>query len=467
MPGRPGPAGAAGPPPYYPVFLDLRNRRCVVLGEGDAAEAKASGLREAGAEVLHVRRAYRDGDLEGAFLAIDASGDRGSHEAVRRAADDEGTLLNILDIAGSSDWIAPAVLRRGALQIAVSSAGESPLLAVDVRDRLAAEYGEEWGRFAALLGEVRRRLRENGVQPDAQRRVHRRLMASEVRPLLRAGRQAAALALAQEAERSACARSAPAPLGEVVLAGAGPGSATLLTIGAREALATADVVFHDALVQPEVLRLCGRHTRVVDVGRRAGCHAPSQDAINQLLIDSARTGNHVVRLKGGDPMLLGRGGEEISALLAAGIPLRVIAGVSAALAAPGTAGFPLTHRGVSASVSIVAGHTASGAGDRLEAIAAAAETLVVLMPHDLASLAVRLARVVGSRRPAVLLIGATTPQQRTVRGPLAEIPALAAGLAVRGPATLVVGDVVGLFGGTAPEELRAPVAASSAGRTDK
>lgn len=449
-----GPAGAAGPAdppyrpaPYYPVFLDVAGRRCVVVGDDAIAAAKVAGLRQAGADVVHLRRPYREGDLDGAFLAIEATGDPASRQAARRAADRLGTLLNVLDVPGSCDWIAPAVMRRGPLQVAVSTAGESPLLAQDVRDRLAREYGEEWGEFTSLLGEVRRRLRRDRAPLSTQRSTHRRLMRSAVRSLLRAGQADGAWALARDLEQAVSGSPDTAALGEVVLAGAGPGSAELVTVGTREALAAADIVFHDALIEPEVLRLCGPQVQVVDVGRRSGCHSPSQAEINDLLIEAARDGRQVVRLKGGDPMLLARGGEEMAALIAAGVPVRVIPGVSAAIAAAGAAGIPLTHRGVAASVSIVAGHSASGQSERLEAIAASAETLVVLMPHDLAAIAGRIARVVGADRPAALIIGATTRHERTLRAPVGTIAAAAQRLQRSAPATLVVGEVVGLLDG--------------------
>lgn len=446
-----GPAGRSrpGPPRYYPVFLDVRGRTCVVFGDGAVAEAKVGALQDAGAEVIHVPRAYREGDLEGAFLAVEASGNARSQRAARRAADRLGTLLNVLDVPASCDWIAPAVLRRGALQVAVSTAGESPLLAAEIRDRVARDLGAEWGALTALVGGVRRRLKRRGAALDAQRRAQRRLLRSDVRSLLRAGQAAAAEALARDVERAASSPAAPSANGEVVLAGAGPGSAGLLTRDAREALAAADVVLHDALVEPEVLELCGPQTQVVDVGRRSGCRSPSQAEINHLLIAAARQGNLVVRLKGGDPMLLARGGEEIAALAGAGVPVRVIPGISAALAAAGAAGIPLTHRGASASVSIIAGHRTAGRPDRLEAIAAAAETLVVLMPHDLAAIASRIARVVGTCRPAALVVGATTRRQRTVLAPVGEIAAGAHRLQDGAPATLIVGDVVGMFAGAA------------------
>jgi uroporphyrin-III C-methyltransferase len=210
----------------------------------------------------------------------------------------------------------------------------------------------------------------------------------------------------------------------------------------RAVLADADVVLHDALIDPDVLRLCGRQARRVDVGKRAGRESISQAEINATMIAEALAGNLVVRLKGGDPFLFGRGGEEVEAVRAAGIPVRVIPGVSAALAAPAVADIPLTHRGVARSVAIVTGHRADGEIADLERLATSADTLVVLMPARLDDIARRLCDVLGADRPAAVISRATTAQQRVVRAPLGRIAAVAREACIEPPSTLVVGAVV-------------------------
>lgn len=448
---------------HYPVFLDVRGRGCVVLGDGDLADDKAEGLRAAGARVLHLRRPYRPGDLDGAFLAIEATGDVASQAAARRAADRGRVLLNVVDVPSRCDWIAPAVVRRGPLQIAVSTAGESPFIASALRERLERDIGEEWAQLTELVGAVRRRLRRRGVPATVQRHVYRRLLRSEIRSLLRRGKLGAARAVAAAIESRALRGVVEPGIGEVVLVGAGPGSPGLITVEGRDVLAHADVVFHDALVDRELLRLCGAATRLVDVGKRAGRPSASQDEINRMLVAAAHEGMFVVRLKGGDPFLFGRGGEEVAAIAAAGIPVRVIPGVSAALAAPVAAGIPLTLRGVAGSVAVVTGQRAAGAQHHLERLAQEADTLVVLMPGDLEALAATLARALGSERPAALIFGATTAQQRVLRSPIGRIAALAQ-QGERGagtPATLVVGDVVEAASGDAALEAVSWVATRS------
>ncbi|MGH7687219.1 MAG: precorrin-2 dehydrogenase/sirohydrochlorin ferrochelatase family protein, partial [Candidatus Dormibacteria bacterium] len=207
---------------HYPVFLELRDRRCVVLGDGELADEKAATLRAAGADVVHLRRPCAPGDLRGAYLAIEASGDPAAQEVARREADEHHVLLNVVDVTDKCDWIAPAVVRRGPLQIAISTGGESPFLASTLRARLERLFGEEWGPFTQVVGTVRRRLRRRGVSADQQRIAYRRLLRSPARALLREGRYTDATDLAASIERDARGDSTDA-IGEVVLVGAGPG----------------------------------------------------------------------------------------------------------------------------------------------------------------------------------------------------------------------------------------------------
>lgn len=434
---------------YYPVYLDLRGRRCVLLGDGDLAREKFEGLERAGAEITWHRRPHRPGDFEGAWLAIDASGDKAGNATAHAEAERLRVLVNVVDVTDKCAWIAPAVVRRGPLQIAISTGGESPFLASTLRARLERWLGEEWGPLTSLIGRVRRRLRSEGVPLPAQTAVYRRLLRPELRDLLRRGDVEGAEALAGELEK--------AP-GRVALVGAGPGSAGLLTVAGRELLADADVVLHDALIEPELLALCGPQARLVDVGKRGGRRSAQQAEINRRLIEEARAGNFAVRLKGGDPFLFGRGGEEVEALREAGIEVMVVPGVTSALAAPAAAGIPLTHRELASSVAIVAGRGRLEDEARLEALAAAAETLVVLMPAAaLEEITSRVARVVGPDRPAALIASATTPRERSVTGTLATLPALARGAGLEAPMTLLIGDVVS-GAGAAP---RVPAGASS------
>ena len=426
---------------YYPVFLDLGGQPCIVLGDGKFAVEKAAALREAGANVRVIpTREYRPGALAGARLVVDASEDEEVNRLTWQEAEAAGILINVVDRPAQCRFIAPAIVNRDPLLVAISTSGESPFLASMLRARIERWLGREWGPFVALVGDVRRRLRKQGVPIADQTRVYRRLLNSDVRSLQRARRTAEANRLA--AGIAAAQGSGP---GRVTLVGAGPGDPDLLTVKARDLIAGADYVLHDALIAPETLALCGPDTRLENVGRRAGRDGGAggrQANINARLIELARAGHQVVRLKGGDPFVFGRGGEELDELRQAAVDVVIVPGVSSALAAPAAAGIPVTRRGVASSVAIT---TAQGGGsiDRLADLARAADTLVVLMAlGELSEVAAVLGRAVGGSRPAAVISNATLPNQRSVSGTLDTIGRLAAEAAIEAPATLVVGDVV-------------------------
>jgi uroporphyrin-III C-methyltransferase / precorrin-2 dehydrogenase / sirohydrochlorin ferrochelatase len=423
---------------YYPVFLDLAGQPCIVLGDGKFAVEKAAALREAGANVrLIPSRDYRPGALAGARLVVDASDDEEINRLSWQEAEAAGILINVVDRPAQCRFIAPAIVRRDPLLVAISTSGESPFLASMLRARIERWFGHEWGPFVELVGEVRRRLRKQGLPVAEQTRVYRRLLNSDVRSLLRGRRSAEANRLAAGI---AAARGNGA--GRVALVGAGPGDPDLLTVKARELIACADYVLHDALITPETLALCGPDTRLENVGKRGGHASARQANINARLIELARAGHDVVRLKGGDPFVFGRGGEELDDLRRAGIDVVIVPGISSALAAPAAAGIPVTRRGVASSVAIT---TAQGGGsiDRLADLARSADTLVILMAlGELSEVAAVLGRAVGGSRPAALISNATLANQRSVSGTLDCIARLAAEAAIEAPATLVVGDVV-------------------------
>ena len=423
---------------YYPVYLDLADQPCVVLGDGKLAAEKAAGLREAGAVVRVIpSRDYRRGVLAGARLVVDASDDPEINRQSWAEAEEAGILINVVDRPPQCRFIAPAIVRRDPLIVAISTSGESPYLAGALRARLERWLGDEWGPFTALVGRVRRELRRRGTPIAEQTDVYRRLMRSDVRKLLRSGR-------GKEAERCAAslARTDVRHPGRVALVGAGPGDAELITVKARDLLADADYVLHDALISEETLALCGPDARLEPVGKRAGASSPRQEDITARMIELAGAGNFVVRLKGGDPFVFGRGGEELRDLVEAGIDVVAVPGVTSAFAAAGAIGIPMTMRGIASSVAIT---TAQGgpSPDRLRDLARASDTLIVLMTRsNLAEVAAGVARAVGGSRPAALVSKATLPDQRSVTGPVAHIARLADERHIEAPATLIVGDVV-------------------------
>jgi len=424
---------------YYPVFLDLAGQPCTVLGDGKFAVEKAAALTEAGANVTMIpAREYRPGILTGARLVVDASEDPEVNRQSWDEAEKAGILINVVDRPEQCRFIAPAIVRRDPLLVAISTSGESPFLASMLRARIERWLGHEWGPFVALVGDVRRRLRRQGLPISEQTRVYRRLLNSDVRSLIRGRKTAQANRLAAQ-----IAAGHGNGAGLVALVGAGPGDPDLMTVKARELIADADYVLHDALIAPETLALSGPDTRLENVGTRGGRHDNArQSTINARLIELARAGHRVVRLKGGDPFVFGRGGEELDDLRRAGIDVLIVPGITSAFAAPAALGIPVTKRGVASSVAIT---TAQGAGslDRLADLARSADTLVVLMAlGELDQVAAVLARAVGGSRPAAVIGNATLPSQRSVTGTLDRIARMAADAAIEAPATLVVGDVV-------------------------
>jgi uroporphyrin-III C-methyltransferase/precorrin-2 dehydrogenase/sirohydrochlorin ferrochelatase len=426
---------------YYPVFLDLANERAVVIGAGQLAEERVADLRAGGAEVAVVEGpAYEPACLHGARLVIDCSGDDALGARVFRDAEERGILVNVVDRPLRCRFIAPAVVDRQPLQIAISTAGESPYLASALRRRLEAMFGVEWSDFTALVGRVRRDLRRRGVPLDDQTRTYSDLMRSPIRDLLRAGGVQDAQALATAI---AAGSGQPRP-GCVTLVGAGPGDPQLLTLAAVDALAGADLVLYDELVAPAVLGFASRTAELVAVGKRCSRASVRQEDINRAMIEAATAGKNVVRLKGGDPFVFGRGGEELQVLLDAGLLVTAISGVSAAVSAPAAAGIPLTMRGIASSVAFVTAtldgaHPAPG----LRALAAAVDTLVVLMPlATLDALTAELIPVLGASCPAAIVSRATLPDQKVVRAPLGEMASIARANRLQSPATLVIGQVV-------------------------
>jgi uroporphyrin-III C-methyltransferase/precorrin-2 dehydrogenase/sirohydrochlorin ferrochelatase len=477
------PARSSTDAQYYPVALDIRGRAAVVIGGGPLAEAKVSGLRDAGAQVtviaraptarleqlasegaiaLH-RREYHDGDLAGAHLAIvalETAEERLLHAAIWREAEQRHVLLNAADDAQYCHFIAPAVHRQGDVTVAVSTGGASPALAVRLRDVIARRVGPEYGEFASILGALRSAVAHAMPDHATRARVWHDIVASPSvwRRLRRGDSQGArsriATLIRRAVEGGGSASTSPPNVrsgdthrrGMVYLVGGGPGAAGLITVSGLRALRRADVVVYDRLVNPALVAHAPAAAQRIDVGKRAGDgNDQRQETINRLLVRLARGGRRVVRLKGGDPFVFGRGGEEYAALRAANVRVRVIPGVSAAIAAPAAVGVPVTHRGAASAFVVVAGRGEHGAEPNVDwAAVARMPTIVVLM--GLATVRQVVCRLLAHGRsfntPAAVIASATLPVQRVVVGTLGTLPTLVAEAALTPPATLVVGDVV-------------------------
>jgi uroporphyrin-III C-methyltransferase/precorrin-2 dehydrogenase/sirohydrochlorin ferrochelatase len=459
---------------FYPVFLDLRGRRAVVIGGGAVAEQKVLGLLSAGAHVTvvspattprlaelaaaggidHRRRPYRTGDLAGAWLAIAGTDDRAANAQVWAEAEREGVLLNAVDDLDHCSFIAPAIHREGDITVAVSTSGKSPALAARLRQRVARLIGPAEARLCGLLGDLRPALAACVPDERARKALWYRIVDSDVIEFVRRGDMEGARERIEELVDSPHPLT-PSPFrrggtgvrtGTVYLVGAGPGDPGLITAKGLEILRSADVVVYDRLVAPALVAEAPPTAERVFVGKSShgGGADPAQDEINAMLVERARRALTVVRLKGGDPFVFGRGAEECEALRAAGVPFRVVPGVTSAVAVPAAAGIPVTHRRLASAFAVVTGHECEGVSNLDWESLARVPTLVVLM--GLSALPEITARLLEHGADpdtlAAVIASGTLAAQRTVVGTLATLATRVAEERLEPPATVVIGEVV-------------------------
>ncbi len=473
----------------FPLFADLRGRAVRVVGGGAVAERKVEALLHAGAlprvgaPVLSPRltewadagRIQWDAGtfvphwLDAVWLVIAATDDHATNRAVAAEAQARHLLANVVDDAALSSVQVPAVVERGQLQIAISSGGHAPMVARHLRRQLETLLDDSWGSLVALLGRQRHRIRARFPGMGERRRFFEQLLDGAVPRLLRQRQEQAAEAELQRALSSA----PPAPaVGTVTLVGAGPGDAGLLTLNALRAMNQADVILHDRLVSDEVLAMARRDATRIEVGKSARGHSTRQDDIHALMLEHARAGRRVVRLKGGDPFVFGRGGEELEFLKAHGVPFEVVPGITAALACAAYSGIPLTHRDHAQAVRLVTAHCRDSL-DTLDwqALAQERQTLAVYM--GVAGLDTFRAKLIAAGRaahtPFALVENGSRRTQRVITGTLADLPDTARRFDVRSPALLILGEVAALaqtlhWHGDAPLHAPAPTQESNAGR---
>lgn len=424
---------------YFPIFMDLRGRRALVVGEGEAASRKADALRSAGAQV-HAAPLFDPADLEGVAIAIGADAPDAMLEALYEAAKARGIPVNIVDRPALCTYITPSIVDRAPLQIAVSSGGAAPVLARLLRARIEAMIPPGYGRLAALAERWKERVRARLPDVTLRRRVLERALSGRVADLVLAGQDAAA-----EAQFEREVTENPSPLGIVYLVGAGPGAADLLTLRAQRLLGEADVIVHDRLVTPEILDTARRDAERILVGKARANHTMPQEDINALLVKLGLEGKKVIRLKGGDPYIFGRGGEETEALAAAGVAFEVIPGITAALACAASANIPLTHRDSTQTVTFATGHQRGDTLDLDFAWLARGGTLAIYMGlHTLPALRDGLfGGGLDPATPAALIERGGRPEQRVLRGTLDELVAQAQAWSTGGPTLTLVGAVTG------------------------
>ena len=449
---------------FLPIFLNIRDEPCLVVGGGTVAARKCALLLRAGARVTvqapalldtalavelaaariaHRAERFREADVAGFVLVVAATDDDAVNRTVAAAARARHIPVNVVDRPALCSFIVPSIVERAPVIVAVSSGGASPVLARLLRARLESLIPAGYGRLAGLAAAFRERVKAR-FRPPERRRFWERVLQGPIAELVFSGRDAEARSALEAALTDTRLAFSG---GEVSLIGAGPGDPDLLTFRALRLMQQADVVVYDRLVSKPVLDLVRLEAERIYAGKERARHALPQEDINHLLIRLAREGKRVVRLKGGDPFIFGRGGEEIATLAAEGIPFQVVPGITAAAGCASYAGIPLTHRDYSQSVLFVTGHLQDGSMNlNWRALAQPRQTVVVYM--GLLGIDVLCRELVThglpATTPAALIQQGTTPRQRVLAGDLNTLPDIVRRSNVTAPTLIIVGEVVRL-----------------------
>jgi uroporphyrin-III C-methyltransferase/precorrin-2 dehydrogenase/sirohydrochlorin ferrochelatase len=466
---------------YFPVFFDLKSQKVLIVGGGEVALRKLILLERAGAAVTLVApelaaeikeraiagkirveaREFVPDDLDGVRLVIVATGRRAVNRWIAALSEARSIPVNVVDDREASRFIVPALIDRDPVLIAVSTGGTSPVLARRLRERLEASIPARIGELASWLQALRHAARMRLRDTGARRRIFEQIVDGPAARRFVAGDARGAQRIAQQL-LGRTSNAAPAS-GEVTLVSAGPGDPELLTLKALRALQDADVILHDRLVPAAVLDMARRDAARICVGKAAGSIGSTQKEINELLVEQARQGKRVVRLKGGDAFIFGRGGEELEALRKAQVAYSVIPGVTAAIGAAAYAGIPLTHRDFAHSVTFVTGHAdQDGREPDWAALAKPGKTAVFYMGlARIEHIATRLrSHGAAGGLPAAVIAQGTLDNQRVITGSLSTIAAEAGRAHVESPALLIVGDVVSLHASLAWFNKEPPLEAS-------
>jgi uroporphyrin-III C-methyltransferase/precorrin-2 dehydrogenase/sirohydrochlorin ferrochelatase len=448
---------------FLPLFHNLKGRTVLLVGGGEVALRKGRLLADAGAVLRVVApqidaqllsmaavshgqgelRGYQETDLAGVCLVIAATDDQALNAQVSQHAQTRGIPVNAVDAPALCSVIFPAIVDRSPLIVAITSGGDAPVLARLIRAKIETWIPAAYGQLAGLSKRFRAQVK--GLFPDVQQRrvFWEEVFQGQVAESVFAGKLGEGERLLEEK----IAGAAPKSLGEVYLVGAGPGDPDLLTFRALRLMQQADVVLYDRLVAPEIVELCRRDAERIYVGKRRSEHALPQEQINQQLVTLAKQGKRVLRLKGGDPFIFGRGGEEIEELAAHGIPFQVVPGITAASGCAAYAGIPLTHRDYAQSVRFVTGHLQDGSCDLpWSDLITPGQTLVFYMGlTGLPQICVQLiAHGRSAQTPVALIQQGTTRNQRVFTGTLGSLPGLLATQTVQAPTLVIVGEVVKL-----------------------
>lgn len=445
-----------------PIFIKLKNRRCVVIGGGEVATRKVVMLLKAEAAVTvispqlcaelaqlladnsisHLATAFAPKQLDDACIVVAATDDEAVNAAVSAAAQQRNIPVNVVDAPHLCTFTMPSIIDRSPIVIAISSSGKAPVLARLLRARLETLIPGTYGRLALLAGEFRQQVKQRFASMQQRRIFWEEVFQGPIAERVYAGQEDAA----REALAAAIA-AAELPRGEVYLVGGGPGDPDLLTFRALRLMQQADVCVYDKLVSKEVLELVRRDAEMIYVGKARDQHTLPQQEINDLLVQLAQQGKRVLRLKGGDPFIFGRGGEEIETLMENGVLFQVVPGITAASGASSYAGIPLTHRDFAQSCVFTTGHLKDGSVNLdWPALVRPRQTVVIYMGLvGLAEICRQLvAHGLAANTPAAVVQQATTSRQRVVAATLLDLADKVALADMKPPCLIIVGGVVSL-----------------------
>lgn len=448
---------------FLPIFLNIREKKCVLVGGGEVALRKATLLLRAGAE-LHivaasvsedlrelcnthdcaiVEKSFEETDLGGATLVIAATDEPEINKHISAIANKLSIPINVVDQPHLCSFIMPSIVDRSPVVVAISSGGSSPVLTRKLKELNESMIPGRIDKLAELLASYREKAKSEIKDFSERTRFWEGILDSEIPELVYNGQDDQA----REALESYLSASESQSGGEVYLVGAGPGDPDLLTLRALRLMHKADIVLYDRLVSPEILQKLRPDAEKIYVGKRRADHAVPQESINGMLVRLAKEGHKVLRLKGGDPFIFGRGGEEIESLSAAGIPFQIVPGITAASGCASYAGIPLTHRDYSQSVRFLTGHTKDGRVPlEWDALVKEQQTLVFYM--GLAGLPFiceqLLKHGMSATIPAAVVQQGTTQTQKVVVGTLENLSDLAAENKIQAPTIIIIGEVVRL-----------------------
>ncbi len=451
---------------FLPIFLNIRERPCLVIGGGNVAERKVSLLLDAGARVTVIstelcdnlkelqeqniieyrQGEYTEDDLSGKALVIAATDNHAVNESISSWANQHNVPVNVVDNPDLGSFIMPSIIDRSPVQIAISTGGSSPVLARTLRSKLESMIPSAYGRLGELMEENREMAKQVFSSVDERRYFWERILSGPVVEMVMAGQDARAREYLSQEFKDAQNKQHH-DVGEVYLVGAGPGDPDLLTFRALRLMQQADVVVYDRLVSKQILDLVRRDADRIYVGKERSNHAVPQEDINHLLARLGKEGKKVCRLKGGDPFIFGRGGEEIDTLMQQEVPFQVVPAVTAASGAASYAGIPLTHRDYSQSVVFATGHLKDGSMNlNWDGLAQPNQTIVFYMGLQGLDVICRelIAHGMPSDTPIALVQKATTPEQKVVTGVLESMPQAVKDSDIKPPTLIIVGKVVTL-----------------------